>query len=122
MNKIASDAVFAALSTAGPTLRKLANDNAVMASRIAELEAENRQLKQAEKVQKLASEVHEKHLDEGRSFDETHALLMEKAASGELDLYEQAIGIAANREFLGRPGSKPTSGGDPLDRVVLGEG
>ena len=122
MHKVASNAVFAALSTAGPTLRKLASDNALQAVKIAELEAENRQLKQAERVQKLASEVHEKHLDEGRRFDETHALLMEKAASGELDLWEQAAKIAANRDFLGTPGTKPTGGGDPLDRVVLGEG
>jgi hypothetical protein len=122
MNKIASNAVFAALSSAGPTMRKLASEKQALELRVRELETENRQLKQAERVQKLASEIHEKNLDEGRELNETQAFLMEKAASGELDLYEQAVGIAATRDFIGKPGTKPTHGGDPLERVVFGEG
>lgn len=121
MNKIASDAVYAALSTVGPTLRKLASEKDALASENQELRNRVNMLERRDRVQKLASSIHERHLEEGRTVEETEGLLMEKAASGELELYERAYQMVGQDNLLGRPGTMPTAGGDPLEREVLGE-
>lgn len=120
ITKVAADAVVAALRTAGPTLRKLANANAELEQANSELRRRVQELEQRDVVAKLAHEMHEKHLSEGRTLKETQELLLEKAASGDLDLYQRAVELSAQRDIFGTPGGGSTKV-DPLEHVVFDE-
>lgn len=119
MKKVASSAVFAALSTAGPTLRKLASENQELARQNRELREELRRERQDVEIRKLAQEMHDRHLDQGLTMDETVKFLMEKAASGKLETFAEAVRLSATRNFLGGP-SDVRDAGDPLERAVFG--
>lgn len=122
MHKVASEAVLAALKTAGPTLRKLASERDVLERENAELRDRVNQLEQTDKVQKLAHEVHEKHLEEGRTVEETEQFLLEKAANGELGVYEEAIKLASGHQLIGTPGEhRSTAGSNALEQVIFGD-
>ena len=108
MEKISAEQVQAVLGEVPGTLRKLASERDALA-------AQNKQLREAltayqlsERVEKIAHEVHTKGLEQGRTPDETREFLMQKAASGQLDVVEEAISMTAAQSPLGHLGEQPT--------------
>lgn len=118
MEKLSAAQIHAVLGETSSTLRKLASERDALAE-------ENGKLRQAlatyqlnERVEKIAQEVHAKGIEQGRTPEETREFLLQKAASGELDVVEQAIGMTAAQAPLGHLGDKPT-GDSSLEEYVL---
>lgn len=104
MQKISARHAVAILSEIPGTLRKLASRNE-------QLEAENYQLRAAlgeyqlnERVEKLASRIHEKGVHKGMTLEETKAALMEKRA--ELDVVSEAVDRIGRQQTFGVLGDK----------------
>ena len=118
MQKLSAAQVQAVLGETSSTLRKLASERDHLA-------VENDHLRQAlaqyqlnERVEKIAHEVHAKGIEQGRTPEETREFLLQKAASNELDVVEQAIGMTAAQSPLGYLGDKP-AGDTSLEEYVL---
>ena len=118
MEKLSAQKVLTFLAEIPPTLMKLAEERDAVV-------AENVQLRQQlidyqvnERVEKVAHEVHAKGIEQGRTMDETREFLLQKAASGELDVIEQAVGMTAASTPLGHVGDAPTGDND-LEAFVL---
>lgn len=118
MDKLSAQKVLTFLDAIPDTLEKLAEERD-------SLVAENVQLRQQlvtyqtkERVEKVAQEVHSKGIEQGRTMDETREFLLQKAASGQLDVIEQAIDMTAASTPLGYVGEVP-AGGDNFEEYIL---
>lgn len=108
MQKISARHAVAILSEVPGTLRKLASRNE-------HLEVENAQLWEAlsryqlnERVEKLAHQIHDKGLHQGRTFEETRDELLAKQA--ELDVVDQAVQRMGRQQSLGVLGDRTGTG------------
>ena len=118
MEKLSAAQVHAVLGEVPGTLRKLASERDAWKERAIALEQALGQYQLNERVEKIAHEVHAKGIEQGRTPDETREFLLQKAASNELDVVEQAVGMTASQSPLGHLGDKPT-GDTSLEEYVL---
>lgn len=122
MQKISARHAVAILSEVPGTLRKLASRNE-------HLEAENAQLWETlnryqlnERVEKLAHQIHDKGLHQGRTFEETRDELLAKQA--ELDVVDQAVQRMGRQQSLGVLGDRTGTGNSAeatFENALLGE-
>lgn len=120
MRKIAAEDAFAVLSEVPATLR-------ACDQRIRTLETENVGLREKvasyetrDQVEKIAQLMEEKGIDNGMDLDEKRAMLLEKAAAGQLPIVKQAVELAARGNPLGELGERPPIGGS-LMGYLLGQ-
>lgn len=116
--KLSAAQINAVLGETSSTLRKLASERDTLAAENHSLRKQLFQFQLNERVEKIAHEVHAKGIEQGRTPEETREFLLQKAASGELDVVEQAIGLTAAQAPLGYLGDKPT-GDSSLEEFVL---
>jgi len=118
MEKVSAQQVLRVLREVPPTLRKLAAERDQLAQENHQLRTKLNQTLLNDRVEKLAHELHAKHLHQGRSMAQTREILLQKAASGDLRVVEEAMKIAASPSVLGSVGEVP-SGGNRLEEFVL---
>jgi len=118
MEKLSAEKIQAVLGETSSTLRKLASERDGLLEENANLRRAINQYRLNERVEKIAHEVHAKGIEQGRTPEETRDFLLQKAASGELDVVEQAIRMTAAQAPLGFLGDKPT-GDTSFEEYVL---
>lgn len=116
--KLSAAQINAVLGETSSTLRKLASERDMLVEENTSLREQLSQYRLNERVEKIAQEVHAKGIEQGRTPEETRDFLLQKAASGELDVVEQAIGLTAAQAPLGHLGDKPM-GTSTLEEFVL---
>lgn len=118
MDKISANKVLATLGAIPETLTKLAAERDQLELDKAELQKQLAQYQLNERVDKIASEIHEKGIEQGRTVDETREFLLQKAASGQLDVVAEAVGLTAANAPLGHIGDLPADGNNLEDFVL----
>lgn len=118
MEKLSAAQVHAVLGEVPGVLRKLASERDAWKERAIALEQAVGQYQLNERVEKIANEVHDKGVEQGRTPEETREFLLQKAASSELDVFEQAVGMTAAQSPLGFLGDKPT-GDTAFEEFIL---
>ena len=118
MEKLSAAQIHAVLGETSSTLRKLASERDALVQENMRLRQTLNQYQLNERVEKIATEVHSKGLEQGRTPDETREFLLQKAASGQLDVVEEAISMTAAQRPLGQLGEVST-GGNSLEEFIL---
>ena len=118
MEKLSAQKVLTFLSATADTLTKLASERDAAVAENAQLRQQLATYQTNERVEKIAHEVHAKGIEQGRTMDETREFLLQKAASGDLDVIEQAIDMTAASTPLGYVGEMP-AGDNNLEEFVL---
>ncbi len=116
MDKISSIKVAEVLSQVGPTIRAQQEQIKYLTTKVAHYEKQAR-------VRKLASEMQEKNLNHGTSFEDTVDSLMIED-DGKLNVIEQAVEMSASQVKLAAlsdyPGN-PTDAHGTFEALILGE-
>ena len=113
MQKISARHAVAILSEVPGTLRKLAHRNEYLESENHQLRAALREYQLNERVEKLAHQIHDKGVHQGRTFEETKAELLAKQA--ELDVVDQAVQRIGRQQSLGVLGDRATGTGNSAE-------
>jgi len=119
MEKLSADKVLAVFGSVPSTLRKLASERDAAQVENLELKRQLRELRLNERVEKIAQEVHDKGIQQGRTVEETREFLLQKAAAGKLDIIEQAVDMTSRQASLGILGDLPKGGESSLDEFVV---
>lgn len=109
MQKISANKVVAVLAEIPDTLRKLASERDFFQTEYQRLKEENNKFKLAGRIEKIAQQIHDKGIGQGRNIEETKQFLFKKAAEGNLEVVAQAIEMTAPSNPLGVLGDKPIS-------------
>lgn len=118
MEKLSAEKVLTFLAASADTLEKVAAERDALMEENASLKQQLATYQVNERVEKIAAEVHDKGIEQGRTMDETREFLLQKAASGELDVIEKAVGMTAASTPLGYVGEMP-KGDNSLDEFIL---
>lgn len=118
MDKLSANQVLSAFREIPGMLRKLAEERDILTAENVELQKQLDAHQLNERVEKIAHEVHDKGIQQGRTMDETREFLLQKAASGELDVVEQAVGMTSPQMNLGTLGEIPRGGESTLEEFV----
>jgi regulator of replication initiation timing len=118
MEKLSAQKVLSVLSAIPETLTKLASERDALRVENEKLAKQIKDYQTNERVEKIAQDVHDMGIEQGRTMEETKAVLLEKAASGELETVEQALRWSAASTPLGHVGDIP-DGENSLEEYVL---
>jgi len=116
MKKISAEKVLSVLSAVPETLRKLAAERDQLLAEVEVLREENNGFKLDQRIEKIAQEIHEKGIHQGRSLSDTREFLMQKHAEGTLNVVAEAISMTAPERPFGVLGEVP-AGGEGSDLV-----
>lgn len=108
MNKLSAKKMVAVIAEAPSTLRKLAAERDALVRENHDLRQELAKRQLDERIDKIASDMHEKGLSENRTVEETRDFLLQKAAEGRLDAMAEAVEMTARGNPIGYLGEVPT--------------
>jgi hypothetical protein len=118
VDKLSADKVLTILAASSSSLKKLASERDTLETENVQLKKELETYRVNERVEKIACEVHNKGVEQGRTMDETREFLLQKAASGKLDAVEEALGWSVSSTPLGHVGEVPV-GENSLYEFIL---
>lgn len=114
MKKLNALQVMAVWRDVPDTLRKLASERDTLKAENQRLRMEKVARDKADRIAKLASDIHEKGLAKGRSVEDTVSFLREKDKLGKLEVVAAAVEMNGAQLALGSlDESTPSSGGKP---------